>query len=92
MNESDHRSGLSRLMLELQQRDWARSAIDLTKTWALADNLAMTLADFTRYKADGSVLEKARACYTARHDGKSWKIVAISEVKPPFLGPGNVAR
>ena len=91
-NEGDHQSGFGGLMVELRQRGWARSGIDLLKTWALADNLAMTLADFTRYKADGSVLEKGRACYTARRDHKSWKILAISEIKPPFLGPGDVLR
>jgi hypothetical protein len=58
----------------------------------LADNLGMTMADYTRYKADGSFLERGRACYIVRRDGKSWKIVALSEVKPPFLGPGDIAR
>jgi hypothetical protein len=91
-SEGDHQNGFSRLMLELKQRGWARSGVDLLKTWPLADNLAMTLADFTRYKVDGSVLEKGRACYTARRDGTSWKIVAIGEIKPPFLGTGDVHR
>jgi hypothetical protein len=88
-NEGDHRNGFSRLMLELRQRGWVRSGINLLKTWALSDNLAMTLADFTRYRADGSMLENGRACYTALRDSDSWKIIAITEIKPPFLGPGD---
>jgi len=58
---------------------------------ALAEDLAMILADVTRHKADGSILEWVRACYTVRRDTKSWKIV-MSEVKPPFLGPGDLTR
>ena len=38
------------------------------------------------------VLEKIRACYMVRRDGTAWKIMTISEIKPPYLGPGNVPR
>jgi len=62
------------------------------KAWALAEDLAMILADVTRHKADGSILEWVRACYTVRRDTKGWKIVTLSEVKPPFLGPGDLTR
>ncbi len=79
-------------MADLKERGWVRSSIDRLKTWALAEDLAMILADVTRHKADGSVLEQLRACYTVRRDAKGWKIVTLSEVKPPFLGPGDVAR
>lgn len=91
-SEDDHQSGFSRIMLDIKQRGWARSAIDQLKTWALGDNLGMILADYTRYKADGSILERGRACYTARRDGKAWKIIALSEIKPGYLGPGDIAR
>ncbi len=69
-----------------------RSGIDSIKAWALADNFGMILSDVTRYKADNSVLEKIRAMYMVRRDGGQWKIMTISEIKPPFLGPGDVAR
>jgi ketosteroid isomerase-like protein len=90
--EADHQKGFSRIMLDIKQRGWARSGIDRLKTWALAENLGMILADYKRYKADGSILEQGRACYTARRQDQSWKIVALSEIKPPFLGPGDIPR
>jgi hypothetical protein len=58
----------------------------------MAENLEMVMADYSRYKSDGTILENGRACYTVRRDGKAWKIVALAEVKPPFLGPGDVPR
>jgi len=91
-SEADHQRFFSKIMIDLKARGWVRSGIDRLTAWAFADNLGMILADYTRYKADGSILEGGRACYTVRRDGKSWKMVTIAEVKPPFLGPGNLAR
>ncbi|MBV8453533.1 MAG: nuclear transport factor 2 family protein [Deltaproteobacteria bacterium] len=90
--EGDHQRSFSKIMADLKERGWARSDIDQLKGWALAEDLAMILADVTRHKADGSILERVRACYTVRRETKGWKIVTLSEVKPPFLGPGNLAR
>jgi hypothetical protein len=91
-NEANNRRLFGEIIGDVKARGWVRSGIDRFAAWALADNLGMLLADYTRYKADGSVLESGRACYTLRRDGKSWKMVAIAEVKPPFLGPGNLPR
>jgi ketosteroid isomerase-like protein len=90
--EGDHQRSFGKIMADLKERGWARSSVERFKTWALAEDLAMILADATRYKADDSVLERVRACYTVRRDGNGWKIVTLSEVRPPFLGPGDVAR
>ena len=79
-------------MADLKERGWVRSAINQLKAGALAEDLAMILADVTRHKADGSILEWVRTCYTVRRDTKGWKIVTLSEVKPPFLGPGDLTR
>jgi hypothetical protein len=91
-NDADHRNGFRRSMAVLKQRGWARSDIDNVKAWALADNLAMIVSDVTRYKTDRSILEKVRACYMLRRDAGAWKIITISEIKPPFMGPGDIAR
>ena len=90
--ENDLHHLLERYLADLQQRGWARSEVGQIKIWPMAEDLAMVLADGTRYKADGSMLEPVRACYTIRRDAKSWKIVTISEVQPPFLGPGDLPR
>ena len=91
-NETAHRSFYSKFILDLKAQGWVRSGIDRFTAWTLADDLAMVLIDFTRYKADGSVVDAGRACYTLRRDGKVWKMLTIAEVKPPFLGPGNLPR
>ncbi|HLW71948.1 MAG TPA: hypothetical protein VKS22_15145 [Candidatus Binataceae bacterium] len=91
-DEGAHQRFFSSITIDLKARGWARSAVDRFKTFVFADNLAMIVADYTRYKSDGAVLERGRACYTARRDGKSWKFVTLSEVKPPFLGPGDSPR
>jgi hypothetical protein len=91
-SESDHQRSFGKIMGDLKDRGWVRSAIDRLKAWALAEDLGMILADVTRYKADGAPLEHVRACYTVRRDPKGWKIVTLAEIKPPFLGPGDIAR
>ena len=91
-NESDIQRMLRNFWTDLKERGWVRSEIDPLKTWPLAENLVMLLVDGTRYKADGSVLERVRVCYTVRRDANKWKFVTFSEVKPPFLGPGDRAR
>ncbi len=91
-NDDDNRNSFRRAMTALKQRGWARSGIESIKAWALADNLGMILSDVTRSKTDGSLLEKVRACYMLRRDDTSWKIVTITEIKPPFLGPGDIPR
>jgi ketosteroid isomerase-like protein len=90
--EGDHQRGFGKIMADLKERGWGRSDIERLKTWALAEDLAMILADVIRYKADGLILERVRACYVVRRDLKGWKIVTLSEVKPPFLGPGDLPR
>ena len=77
-------------MIGVQGRGWGRSAVDQIKVWPHAKNLATLMADVTRYKKDGSILERLRAFYTMRNDGKAWKIVTVSMATPPFSGPGDI--
>jgi hypothetical protein len=91
-NEADHQRTFGPLMANLKARGWARSETDKMSAWPMAENLAMILADVTRYKTDGAVLERVRASYTLRRDAKGWKLVTIAEIKPPFLGPGELPR
>lgn len=91
-NDDANRKNFGGVMTALRKRGWKRSGIDSIKAWAMGDNLGMILSDVTRYKTDGSVLEKIRACYMVRRDDSAWKIMTISEIKPPFLGPGDIPR
>lgn len=91
-NEADNRRLFGHVISDIKASGWVRSGIDRLAAWALADNLGMLLADYTRYKADGSVMKSSRACYTLRRDGKSWKFLTIADLDPGFLGPGNLPR
>jgi hypothetical protein len=91
-NDEANRKSFGATMTALKKSGWVRSGIDSIKAWAMGDNLGMILSDVTRYKSDNSVLEKIRACYMVRRDSGAWKIMTISEVKPPHLGPGDISR
>lgn len=89
-DDEGHRKTFLRSMTALKQRGWARSVIDTFKGWALAPDLAMIISDVTRYKSDDSVLERVRACYMLHRDAGAWKILTLTEIKPPFTGPGDI--
>jgi ketosteroid isomerase-like protein len=89
--EADHLRFYQRTMVTLRERDWGRSGIDRLQVWPFSDSLAQLVADITRYKKDGAILEQGRYCYMLRRDGSAWKILALAEIKAPFSGPG-VAR
>jgi hypothetical protein len=91
-NDEANRKNFGLTMTTLKKSGWVRSGIDSIKAWAMGDNLGMILSNVTRYKADNSVLETIRACYMVRREGTAWQIMTISEVKPPFLGPGDIPR
>ena len=88
--EGDHQRNFGKIMGDLKNRGWVRSATDRPKAWALAEDLGVILADVNQ--ADGAPLERVRACYTVRRDPKGGKIVTLAEVKRPFLGPGDITR
>lgn len=90
--EGDHASNHRRMMTALKNRGWVRSDIVRITAWPLDQKVGMILADVTRKKSDESVLEEIRACYELHREDDFWKIVSITEVKPPFLGPGAIPR
>lgn len=87
--ESDQQRFYQEVMASIQGRGWERTGVNRLQTWPLAGNLAMLVADIVRYKKDDSILEQGRYCYTARKDGDVWKILSLTEVKPPFSGPAG---
>lgn len=89
--EADHHRIYQNLQATLEKTNWGRSEIDRLQVWPFSKSLAQLVADVTRYKKDGSVLEKLRATYMFRNDNGAWKILSFSLIEPPFSGPG-VAR
>jgi hypothetical protein len=76
----------------MRSKGWARTAIEKTYAWPTAADMGLLMADFLRHRSDGSVLMRGRACYTLRREGGRLKIIAMMEVAPPMLGPGDISR
>jgi hypothetical protein len=89
--EADQQRFYAQTMASIQARGWARSGVDQSRVWPLAENLATLMADVTRYRRDDSIIERLRAFYTLRREARSWKIVSLAQATPPFLGPGAIA-
>jgi hypothetical protein len=73
-------------------RGRARSDSKVRKVGALSEDHVLLLSDIIRFKTDGSVLEKGRYLYSLRRGGQSWQITGVTDIAPPFTGPGDLAR
>ena len=74
-DDADQEQWYEFVMAALGDQGWDRTEIEKVWIWPLSPTLAQLVADVTRYKADGSVLNQARANYTlCRRDG-AWKVV-----------------
>jgi hypothetical protein len=91
-DQADFMRAMGKSKAVLRERGWARTGIDITRAWPTADDMGLLIADFIRYREDGSALERGRACYTLRRDAGTWKIVTLMEVANPYLGPGDLPR
>jgi hypothetical protein len=61
----------------LREQHFARSAYERLSVKTLAPNLALAAMHWTRYRADGSVLETLGATYTLVQRDGAWRIVAL---------------
>jgi hypothetical protein len=76
----------------MRSKGWARTGIEKTYAWPTAPDMGLLMSDFLRHRSDGSVLMRGRACYTLRREDGRLKIIAMMEVAPPLLGPGDIPR
>jgi ketosteroid isomerase-like protein len=76
----------------MKGRGWAKSDFKTVHIWPLSNDHALLMTDIVRYKADGSVLEKGRYIYSVRRADPSWSITGVTDVAPPFGGPGDFPR
>jgi ketosteroid isomerase-like protein len=86
--ETDHHRIYQGIKTTLEKNDWGRSEIDRLQIWPFSKSLAQLVADVTRYKKDGSILEQLRATYMFRSENGAWKIISLSLIEAPFSGPG----
>jgi hypothetical protein len=71
------RDTLQAMMTALLAREFDRSEVDRVSGAWFTEKTALISAEFTRYKVDGSVLERLGATYTVIADGIGLKIVAV---------------
>jgi hypothetical protein len=76
----------------LKSRGWSKSDFKIVRVWPLSNDHALLMTDITRFKTDGSVMETGRYCYMLRRAAPSWQITGVTDVAPPFLGPGDFPR
>jgi ketosteroid isomerase-like protein len=86
--ESDQQRFYQEVMVSIQGKGWDHTAVDRLQVFPMTETTALLLADISRRKKDNAVIESGRYCYTVRKDGGVWKILTLTEVKPPFSGPG----
>ena len=79
-------------LADMKRRGWVKSDFKIVHTWPLSDNHGLLMSDIVRYKADGSVLEKGRYIYQIGHNGQIWQISGVTDVAPPYTGPGDTPR
>ncbi len=74
-NDADQEQWYEFVMAALGDQGWHRTEVETVWIWPLSPTLAQLVADVTRYRADGCVLNQARANYMlCRRDGV-WKVV-----------------
>jgi hypothetical protein len=76
----------------MKARGWVRSDFKIVHVWPLGPDHALILTDIARWKAASVPLETGRYCYALRRAEPSWQITAVTDVTPPFLGPGDFPR
>jgi ketosteroid isomerase-like protein len=82
--EAEMATAFRQFMNALQARGWDHSRVNALQVHPLSDALALLVADYTRYRADGSVLEPGRACYMVRREEGGWKVLTLAEARPPY--------
>jgi ketosteroid isomerase-like protein len=74
-DDADQQQWYDFVMTYLDAQQWGRTEIDDVWVWPLSEKLAQVVANVTRYRKDGSVLNHVRANYTLRRSDDTWKVV-----------------
>lgn len=74
-DDADQQQWYEFVMAYLDDQGWGRTEIDEVWIWPLSHTLAQLVANVTRYRRDGSVLQRLRANYTLRRRDGTWKVV-----------------
>jgi ketosteroid isomerase-like protein len=66
----------------LKDRGYARSDYKNLRVKSFGNGIAIVSTGFTRYKADGTILETQGATYLLRKDTAGWKIAVVTVHTP----------
>lgn len=77
---------------DMIRRGWKRSDFRIVHVCPLSNDHALLVSDVVRYREDGTVLETGRYCYAIHRAEPMWQITGVTNIEPPYLGPGDVPR
>ena len=84
-NAAEVESLLDRMMEGLKARGYARSELTDVAAIPLSENIVLVSVSRTRYKTDGSQLERVGETYTFRKIDNGWKIVTATVHDPDVI-------
>jgi len=87
--EADQQRYYEQLMVAMRGEGWDHTGLGQLQVAPLTDSTAILIADITRCRKDNTPIEHARLCYTVRKDGGAWRILTLTDVKPPYTGLGS---
>jgi ketosteroid isomerase-like protein len=74
-DDADQQAWYEFVMAYLDDQGWDHNEVEEMWVWPLSATLAQLVATSTRYRKDGSVLQRVRANYTLRRRDGTWKVV-----------------
>jgi ketosteroid isomerase-like protein len=75
-DEAAYRQIIEATLGQFRERGWSRTGIDRVQAVATAGDTGFVAADFSRYRSDGSVVDRGSALYAVvRREGR-WSMIA----------------
>jgi ketosteroid isomerase-like protein len=71
-----YRQMIERVFAEFKQLGWVRSQIDRLQAFPTAGDTGVLLADFSRWRDDGSLIVAGSGHYVMRKGTGGWRIIA----------------
>ncbi|MET0657949.1 MAG: hypothetical protein ABW110_07310 [Steroidobacteraceae bacterium] len=87
---TDHDKFYKDLMEGLDEVQWGRSGIDRMEVVAYSNSLAQLIVDLTRYRTDGSVLERPYGIYMYRKKNGVWRVVSATATETPIARMSDI--
>jgi hypothetical protein len=82
-DEQTQQASFEKTETEIKARGWNRSGVDHLDVFATGVDTGLLISDFTRYRADNSIVESKRAYYIVQRKEGRWKIVTILQAPLP---------